>query len=49
VLPPQGLSEILDFPSGITGWALAPVDDILYIKIPDTGRSQSIRVEIGPW
>lgn len=45
-LPRQALSKILDFESNITGWAAHPAEGVLYMKTPDTGKSQSFSVDV---
>lgn len=44
-LPQQALTKILDYKGSINGWAIHKAQNILYIKIPDTGQHRIFKAE----
>lgn len=44
-MPAQALTKILDYKGSITGWTINKAENILYIKIPDTGNTKVFKIK----
>lgn len=44
-LPREAVTKVLDYESDVSGWMVHPVDDVLYVKIPDTGAARRLVIE----
>lgn len=44
-LPRETVTKVLDYESDVSGWMVHPVDDVVYVKIPDMGAARRLVIE----